>query len=173
MGGASLSAGVGTGRARPIWDAGVTALFALTRLGREGRSAALPMGLCFPCPGESTPPSPDPVSKAAFPRLRVRRPAPRAPVPGREASSRGHLSGSLEAVARAWEPAAGSLVVKTCGRAPKDVGILLAGPGPPPPGLPTLVTQNCPKAAPGSFSLALTWAKFKVRRTQACADGAV
>lgn len=81
----SCSVGVGTGRARPIWDAGVTALFALTRLGREGRSAALPMGLCFPCPGDSTPPSPDPVSKAAFPLLRVRRPVPRAPVPGRGA----------------------------------------------------------------------------------------
>lgn len=43
----------------------MTALFALTRLGRAGRSAALPMGLCFPCPGESTPPSPDPEEKRA------------------------------------------------------------------------------------------------------------
>ncbi|XP_023387852.1 small VCP/p97-interacting protein [Pteropus vampyrus] len=37
------------------------------------------MGLCFPCPGESAPPSPDVVSTAALPRLR-------------EAASRGILN---------------------------------------------------------------------------------
>lgn len=59
--------------------------------GAGGVSSRCPMGLCFPCPGESSPPSPNLVSQAASARpparaartcSRDRRsgPAPRAPV---------------------------------------------------------------------------------------------
>lgn len=77
------------------------------RSGAGGTSTALPMGLCFPCPGESAPPTPNPVSKAASARLPA---APRAPVPGlgaREARSCGHLPGRLGALERAGEHAGG------------------------------------------------------------------
>lgn len=72
-------------RAPHNWDSGLIAQFARPGLGRsqeENPPAAIPMGLCFPCPTEAAPPSPDLVSKTASQRPRVRPPAPRAPVPG-------------------------------------------------------------------------------------------
>lgn len=152
-------------------DAGPIAQLALT---------GLPMGMCFPCPGESAPPSPDVVSTAALPRLRVRQPAPRAPVPGRGCGR----PRAADTWAGGWarrrgpqSPPGATVVAETCGRAPGDVEVPPAGPGSPPPcrsprlGYPELSRGGSGRGGSPSFSQTL--AKLEVRRTQAYADGAV
>ncbi|XP_073664817.1 small VCP/p97-interacting protein isoform X3 [Tursiops truncatus] len=55
-------------RALHNWDSGLIAQFARPGLGRtqeENPPAAIPMGLCFPCPTEAAPPSPDLEEKRA------------------------------------------------------------------------------------------------------------
>lgn len=80
----SPSRPAGAERVPQTWDRRLIAQFSRPGLGGPRRSApaAIPMGLCFPCPTEAAPPSPDLVSKAACPLPRVSPPAPRAPVPG-------------------------------------------------------------------------------------------
>ena len=80
----SPSRPAGAERAPQTWDPRLIAQFSRPGLGgpRSRPPAAIPMGLCFPCPTEAAPPSPDLVSKAACPLPRVSPPAPRAPVPG-------------------------------------------------------------------------------------------
>lgn len=106
---------------------------------RGGPAAAVPMGLCLPCLGEPEPPSPDPVSKAASARRRPRRAhlfagrAPRGLAPRAAGRPGGWTRGRAPP-----SPRVGALGAGTCGRAPRDLAVLPAEPGPPPPRSPHL-----------------------------------